>query len=68
MRVWINGKLSAFQAADMGSIPITRLLYMLDMRYIPPQGVAQSGSAPVLGTGGRRFKSCHPELLYCLYF
>jgi len=24
MRVWINGKLSAFQAADMGSIPITR--------------------------------------------
>lgn len=25
------------------------------------QGVAQSGSVPVLGTGGRRFKSCHPD-------
>lgn len=25
------------------------------------QGVAQLGSVPVLGTGGRRFKSCHPE-------
>ena len=24
--------------------------------------VAQLGSAPVLGTGGRRFKSCHPEI------
>ena len=24
--------------------------------------VAQFGSAPVLGTGGRRFESCHPEL------
>ena len=23
--------------------------------------VAQFGSAPVLGTGGRRFESCHPE-------
>jgi hypothetical protein len=23
--------------------------------------VAQLGSAPVLGTGGRRFKSCHPD-------
>ena len=25
------------------------------------QGVAQPGSAPVLGTGSHRFKSCHPE-------
>jgi hypothetical protein len=25
--------------------------------------VAQFGSAPVLGTGGRRFESCHPERL-----
>lgn len=24
--------------------------------------VAQLGSAPVLGTGGRRFKSCHPYM------
>lgn len=36
--------------------------------------VAQFGSAPVLGTGGRRFESCHPEFLlraskwFFLYF
>ena len=24
--------------------------------------VAQFGSAPVLGTGGRRFESCHPDI------
>ena len=23
--------------------------------------MAQFGSVPVLGTGGRRFKSCHPD-------
>ena len=26
-----------------------------------PRGVAQSGSAPALGAGGRRFESCHPD-------
>ena len=26
------------------------------------RGVAQPGSAPVLGTGGRRFESCRPDL------
>lgn len=25
------------------------------------RGVAQPGSAPVLGTGGRRFESCRPD-------
>jgi len=25
------------------------------------QGVAQSGSAPALGAGGRRFESCCPD-------
>ena len=25
------------------------------------RGVAQSGSAPVLGTGGRKFESCRPD-------
>ncbi len=25
------------------------------------RGVAQSGSAPALGAGGRRFESCHPD-------
>jgi hypothetical protein len=28
------------------------------------RGVAQSGSAPRLGRGGRRFKSAHPDLMY----
>ena len=27
------------------------------------RGVAQPGSAPVLGTGGRRFESCRPDLI-----
>ena len=25
------------------------------------RGVAQPGSAPVLGTGGRKFESCRPD-------
>lgn len=29
--------------------------------------VAQFGSAPVLGTGGRRFESCHPDSNSDLY-
>ena len=28
------------------------------------RGVAQSGSAPVLGTGGRRFESCRPDSIF----
>ena len=28
------------------------------------RGVAQSGSAPVLGTGGRRFESCRPDFFF----
>lgn len=31
------------------------------------QGVAQLGSVPVLGTGGRRFKSCYPDSI-CMCF
>ena len=31
------------------------------MLYFTVRGVAQSGSAPVWGTGGRRFESSHPE-------
>ena len=45
----------------MGSIPIIRSSSAL------AQGVAQFGSVSVLGTEGRRFKSCHPEeILTCL--
>ena len=28
------------------------------------RGVAQPGSAPVLGTGGRRFESCRPDIFH----
>lgn len=37
-----------------------KLLYKLELILIN-RDVAQFGSAPVLGTGGRRFESCHPE-------
>ena len=30
------------------------------------RGVAQPGSAPVLGTGGRRFESCRPDYFLSL--
>ena len=30
------------------------------------RGVAQPGSAPVLGTGGRRFESCRPDSIFSL--
>ena len=33
----------------------------MDCEKIIIRDVAQFGSAPVLGTGGRRFKSCHPD-------
>jgi hypothetical protein len=33
-------------------------------RLTTHRGVAQSGSVPVLGTGGRRFKSYHPDHVY----
>ena len=31
---------------------------------IRSRDVAQFGSAPVLGTGGRRFESCHPDIFF----
>ena len=31
------------------------------------RGVAQPGSAPVLGTGGRRFESCRPDCFFSDY-
>ena len=34
----------------------------MDCEKIRIRDVAQFGSAPVLGTGGRRFKSCHPDI------
>ena len=40
-----------------GERPPVRRRPRLDL----PRGVAQLGSAPALGAGGRRFKSCHPD-------
>lgn len=33
----------------------------VQIESLATRDVAQSGSASVLGTGGRRFESCHPE-------
>jgi hypothetical protein len=35
--------------------------FQQNMRTTPPRRVAQSGSAPRSGPGGRRFKSCHSD-------
>ena len=43
-----------------GKIGVFEIYYYLCMR-IGKRGVAQSGSAPALGAGGRRFESCHPD-------
>lgn len=32
-----------------------------ELKFVFDRDVAQFGSAPVLGTGGRRFESCHPD-------
>jgi hypothetical protein len=43
-------------------------IYIIDYRS-KNRDVAQFGSAPVLGTGGRRFESCHPDIyFYYLFF
>ena len=41
-------------------IKIIYTLYKIKKKNL--QSVAQPGSVPVLGTGSRRFKSCHLEL------
>jgi hypothetical protein len=53
LRAKCCGCTEAFQASRAGSIPVARL--------VGPRGVAQSGSAPGWGPGGRRFKSCLPD-------
>jgi hypothetical protein len=53
LRAKCCGCTEAFQASRAGSIPVAR--------FVGPRGVAQSGSAPGWGPGGRRFKSCLPD-------
>jgi hypothetical protein len=38
------------------------LSHVRGLSSLRPRGVAQSGSAPGWGPGGRRFKSCLPDL------
>ncbi len=57
-------------------ISIAFHLYLIVLTPFPPhvtyfstgRDVAQSGSAPEWGSGGRKFKSSHPDQLYQLYF
>ena len=42
----------------MGSIPVWRAIYIFNDYF---REVAQLGSAPGLGPGGRRFESCLPD-------
>ncbi len=47
----------------MGSTPVGRAIIFF------ARDVAQLGSAPGLGPGGRRFESCHPDhLLFITVF
>src|SRR5436309_9785290 len=55
----VNGCTRAFQALGTGSTPVARSWPGVESPG--PRGVAQSGSAPGWGPGGRRFKSCLPD-------
>ena len=63
----VNGCTGAFQALGTGSTPVARSVRSCAVRrrraarIHRPRGVAQSGSAPGWGPGGRRFKSCLPD-------
>ena len=48
--LWCKGSTGDFDSPCLGSNPGGSV-----------RGVAQFGSAPALGAGGRRFKSCHPD-------
>lgn len=37
------------------------IVHSLRVTVFASRGVAQPGSAPVWGTGGHRFESCHPD-------
>lgn len=45
----------------MGKFARVGKRYYLCTRNLKKRGVAQSGSAPGLGPGGRRFESCRPD-------
>ena len=60
-RAWCNGCTRPFQGLSTGSSPVARSATTGVRRWHGPRGVAQSGSAPGWGPGGRRFKSCLPD-------
>jgi hypothetical protein len=62
LRARCCGCTGAFQASRAGSIPVARSESSHGVGSgCWPRGVAQSGSAPGWGPGGRRFKSCLPD-------
>ena len=57
-----GGDLDASWTAFFGVVPRRSLRWARTLMR-ERRGVAQSGSAPVLGTGGRRFKSGRPDFV-----
>jgi hypothetical protein len=55
--------LGCFQPAICRALPKMRLNRLQYSNQITCRGVAQPGSAPALGAGGHRFKSCRPDQL-----
>ena len=63
LSILITDSLYAFKIIDLNcgaTLKLSELLCTISL-IEQSRDVAQFGSAPVLGTGGRRFESCHPE-------
>lgn len=56
--------------ANNDGLPCEMRKKRVNYKKVTIRDVAQFGSAPVLGTGGRRFKSCHPypNSVFLFYF
>ena len=63
--LYISKKSSTFVAA-MVNCPMTLIGIIYATSHFNERDVAQPGSATVWGTGGRKFKSCHPDKLKCM--
>src|SRR5512140_3695026 len=59
-RLTISFSLPGFWLAMSSAVSATARMIRYRSRFFP-RGVAQPGSAPALGAGGRRFKSSRPD-------